>query len=49
MEAINEGCKLVAQAKELLATCMKEAEPCHHIRDAAILLDRALEKLSSST
>lgn len=49
MEAVNEGCRLVAQAKELLVLCMKESEPCHHTRDAAILLDRALEKLSSST
>jgi hypothetical protein len=51
MEAVNEGCKLVAQAKELilkLAHDNRRLDDESHInlRDAIILLDNALEKLA---
>jgi len=50
MEAVNEGCKLVAQAKELIIRFI-ELEPRdkygeEYIKDANILLDMALEKLA---
>lgn len=49
MEAVNEGCKYVAQARELLLKWYND--PINHdesdlIRDATILLDVALEKLA---
>lgn len=52
MEAVNEGCKLVAQAKELLSR-FTQLEPRdrygeEYVNDARILLDLALEKLSST-
>lgn len=50
MEAVNEGCKLVAQAKELILRYL-QLEPRDnygddYLRDANILLDHALEKLA---
>lgn len=50
MEAVNEGCKFVAQARELILRFMS-LEPRdrygeEYINDARILLDTALEKLA---
>jgi hypothetical protein len=52
MEVVNEGCKYVAKSKELLLKWYKDSlshDENDFIRDAIILLDIALEKLSSST
>jgi hypothetical protein len=48
MEAVNEGCKLVAQAKESILKYLQEIniEESGHLHDARILLDMALEKLA---
>jgi hypothetical protein len=47
MEAVNEGCKLVAQAKELLLKYLEaDDHPYEHLQNSRILLDRALEKLA---
>lgn len=49
-EAINEGCKFVAQARELLMRVAIVSEEqgyeFAYINDARILLDLALEKLA---
>ena len=48
MEAVNEGCKLVAQAKELLRKFIDEKDYNNDylVKDASVLLDLALEKLA---
>lgn len=53
MESVNEGCKLVAQAKELICRFL-QLEPRddygdNYLKDANILLDMAISKLTSST
>lgn len=51
MEAVNEGCKYVARARELLIRFL-ELEPRdrygeEYLIDARVLLDHALEKLAT--
>ena len=48
MEAVNEGCKYVAQARELILRFIDEKDYNNDflVKDAKILLDLALEKLA---
>lgn len=48
MEAVNEGCKFVAQAQDLIKRFLDEKDYDNDdlIKDARILLDLALEKLA---
>jgi hypothetical protein len=48
MEAVNEGCKLVAQARELVKKYLESDDHEYgYLHDARILLDLALEKLAT--
>ncbi len=51
MEAANEGCKLVAKAKELITIYLNDQsiENSYFLKDAQVLLDMAIDKLTSST